>query len=591
MSDGVKKIAYSGYVPSERGVFSGLDFKQMISDALKKKEIPIKKAEDSISFNHEKVAALSQLQSLLNSFSSSLSNIKGINAGQIGTDLLQAKKVVLSSSNAEKADGFLKVTPGYNFPNENFTLEVTQLAQNRIVQTVGFSSISSSATNLSGNHDNVNLFTPGTFALNGSNITVAEGDTLQNVVNKINYYSSSTNVTAKIINPSASNFRIMLESSVVGSGSTITFNDVDNVLNNVFSPAAIQVGQNAIVKYNDNVIIEKPSNTINDFMEGLTINLYNPTTYSGQPFKVKVAVAEDVDKAIGGIEDFIAQYNALVKFITQQQGRDEDGNYYDSAKIRRDEYITNILSDIRSVAAELSFAEDSSLKIGVNYLDKVPANPSTNEPEYKGLLSLDKELMMQAMESDFKRVIKKFRFEVSGDISQLNVYKRGEDIRNGNVVLDINISRSAADIVRATYNGATFNMTFTPYDSMDLSKGGRIKGQNSTAMQGYEFGYSGLGTEVKNLQISQGVADHIFERIKEAASETSTTGRTIVENEILEIIKSNELYKNQITIHTERMQKEKDDLLMRYAEMEAKIAQYQSMMDFLTAQSDYLNKR
>jgi flagellar hook-associated protein 2 len=582
-------------MPSDRGVFLGLDFKQMINDALKKKEGPIKKAEETLSFNNEKVAALSQLQSFFNDFSTSLTKIKGLSLGETGEDLLQAKKVVMSASNGENADTFLRVTPGYNFDTENFTLEVTQLARNRILQSAGFTSITSSATNAVSDHTNVNLFTPGTFTINGQNVVVAAGDNLQNVVNKINSQTGVSNVSAKIINPAANDYRMMLESSIIGSGSVITLGDPDNVLNSVLSApnSVVQTEQNAIFKYNDNVLVEKSTNTITDFIEGLTIDLYN-ATISGSPaqsFKIKVAVVEDIDKAIAGIEDFVDSYNNVLKFITQQQGRDEDGNYYSTAKIQRDEYITNLLSDVRAVAAELAFVQDSSFKFGIRYIDETPANPQTNEPPYKGLLSLDSNMMRSAMQADFATVAQHFRFQMTGDVAQLNLYQRGEGIRSGNITLNIDINRTNYDIVRVTYNASTVNMTFQPYDAFDFTKGGRIIGQSGTLMEGYEFGYTGAGVEVKNLSITQGVADKIFERMREVSSTTATTGRTIIESEIVGLLSENANQKLQISTQIERMEKERNTLLARYSKMEAKAAQYQSMMDFLEAQSNAMTKK
>jgi flagellar hook-associated protein 2 len=595
MPPNIDKIHGVSPLPAEKGVFSGLDFHKMINDALKKKEAPIKQAEKSVLFNNEKVAALSQMQSLINSFSASLSNLKGLTLSETGTDLLKAKKVVLSSTNAEKPENFMRVTPGYNFKNENFTLEVTQLAQNRIMQTAGFTGITSSITNPVGDHSNINLFTPGTFSINGQNITVTLDDTVQSIVNKINSKTTSSNVSAQIINPASNDYRIVLQSSVIGVDSIITLTDPDNVLNNVLSApnALVQEGQNAIVKYNDTITINKPSNTITDFAEDLTIDLYNPTSSGNplQPFKIKVAVVEDLDKAMSGIEDFVDQYNQLVKFVTQQQGRDNNGNYYPTAKIQREDYITNLLSDIRSVAAELAYTNDSKLKFGIKYIQDTKANPQTNEPPYQGLLSLDKDALRSALQNNFSSIVKHFRFDISGDLSQLNIYKRGEGIRSGNIALDIDVGRTSGDVVRVTYNSSTVNMTFRPYDTFDFTKGGRLIGQAGTVMEGYEFGYNGNGIELKNLTINQGVADKIFERIREISSTTSGSGRTIIEGSIVNLLQDNIGKQIQIDTQIKQLERERDSLLTRYSQVEAKIAQYQSMMDFLDAQNDALNKR
>lgn len=575
-----------------------LNIEALVNMKLERLLEPVRQNEERVVVQNEKIVALGQLQSIVNTLQTCLDTIRGYAFGESSTDSLNGRKVSITSSAVSDASSFFNVSLDQSIAelsSNSFTIEVQKLAKNQIMQSVGFASISASATNLAGDHTNTALLTPGTFYLNGQSVTVSDGDSIQTFARKLNSISAATNVTAQIVNPSLNNYVMILESSVMGAGSAITFTDVDNVLNGVFSSpnAVLQSAQDAVMIYNNSITVTKPTNTITDFIPGVTFELFAETFYGNPPaqFKANVALEYDIEAAVTGVKNFVSNYNSIVKYITQQQAKDESGMYLESAKIRNDTYISNILADLKSIAGNIAYVNSSAYRIGVDYLDEVPANPSTQEPEYNGLLSIDETALRSALSSNFTTTVNLFRFNISGDTTNLMVYKRGQNITNQSIVIDVDITRPSTDIVRVTSGTSTTNMTFTPANPSDLTQGGTIRGISGSLMDGYVFGYTGLGVETKSINISQGVADKMYERLREVSSQTASTGQTVIMNEVSGLTSQVMDTRSQISEKIGRIEEYRQSLIERYSKLEAKRSKAEMMTMFIKEQTEFLTKK
>jgi flagellar hook-associated protein 2 len=565
------------------GLVSGVDVDSLINAAVEKKKTPVELAQKEVDFNLERIAAFGVLNNKLSRFQTALTNVKGLRFLESGTNTLDARVADLSSSSTSTPSNYLSVSVDSGASMGSFDISISQLAKNKIIQSSSFASSTTSATNAAASHSNTALFTAGTFQINGVSITIAQDASLVQIANTINLSSSQTNVQAQIINPASGDYRLVLKSTLTGSANGITFTDTDNVLNSLYSGGStvLQASQDAVFKYNNNVTVTKSSNTVNDFIDGVTFDL-KAVTNNGSSFNITVDVDHDIDTAVAGIKEFVDSYNDLMKFAAEQQGRDKNGNYYDTAKIQQHEYLSNIISDVSALAGKLAYVEDSANNFGIDfeYVATTNADPSKN----KNLLSLNEDQLRASLKSDFNTIKKQFDFEMTTNSDKLLVYGRGSKLDSASFSIDIDTSRSASDRVRVTYGGSTINMTFEANNAADLTQGATIKGVAGTVFEGYEFIYSGTGVDTISCNMTQGAADKIFNVVNAATKINTSTGTSIFQQDVISIAQDNAGMLKDIERKLTEIEAYKEELIEKYSRMEAELAKSNAILTMMDVQ-------
>lgn len=162
-------------------------------------------------------------------------------------------------------------------------------------------------------------------------VDVAAGDTLQDVADAIN--DANGDVSAGLIYDGSS-YYLSLTANETGAGNEIKItvddtgdsNDTDA---NGLSRLAYEKGvtENSLVQTRaainanvevDGIAISHASNTLDDVISGVTINLEkaNPTDTT------QLTIGRDVDAAVKTIESFVTAYNDVIKYINDNQGFD-----------------------------------------------------------------------------------------------------------------------------------------------------------------------------------------------------------------------------------------------------------------------------
>lgn len=146
-------------------------------------------------------------------------------------------------------------------------------------------------------------------------IVIGEEDSLRTIVNNINAETKKSGVQASIIDD-----RIILTDTSMGAREITISNDgVAEQLGFVKDGQVVSLtddtrGNDAVVMING-LEVESKSNQITDAVEGLTINLTNKHI----PGDVEViTVAQDVDKTVDAVKEFVDQYNSVMSFIKEQ---------------------------------------------------------------------------------------------------------------------------------------------------------------------------------------------------------------------------------------------------------------------------------
>ena len=606
--------------PSGRatGIMSGVNTKAMVDAAVQKRKAPIIAQENLINFNDEKVSALTQFNILLSTFQSSLTSIRGLKFSEDGVDAFQSKLVNLSTTSSEPPANYVSISADSTAALNNFSISINQLALKEILQSNVFTSNNMSATNELGMHDNSNLFTPGTLQLGDASVIINEGDSLLNIASKINSLSSTSNVTAQIVSPRFGNYIIILQAINPGVANSITINDPDNVLNNVFSGPnkTLQSAQDSIFTYNNLINVQRSSNLVTDFIQGVSFNLLNSTfitLYSPQTasstdpltgqatssttyaptqksFSINVNISGDVASAVRSVQEFVDNYNALVKFVTMQQGKDAQGHYYESAKIQRDDLVSNVMTEIIQFATQLTSVHGvTSNNVGLSLVTTF-ANSATGEPAYNNLLSLNQGMLALSLNSKFDSVRKLFELDIQTSSSDIIAQSSGNNINHGNLNLNIDINRQSDNIIIANLNNSVINMSFTPLNSNDLTKGGIIAGAANSPLDGYKFYYSGTGVESIDIAISQGVADKLNNVLQSLLSVNPASGLTPIQEDVGSLLNDNVDKQLYIQEQSKNIDIYKERLENKYIRMEKNLAKSNAILSLLDAQSKAMNK-
>ncbi|MFZ0390252.1 MAG: flagellar filament capping protein FliD [Calditrichia bacterium] len=280
-------------------------------------ERPIRRLEDQRSSIDKRLSLFNTLKTNLRSLQSLAKELSYNNA----TSIFSKRLATVSD------DSFLTVTATSSASITSHSIEVNQLAKaDKIV---------SSRFNISGN-DLASSLGAGTYtfdvAVNGESqqvsVDVAAGDDnetiLKNIVSGINN-SADIGITASVIHDSEDTMRLVFTSGETGldfqmglsdsSGSLLNTIGMDDsvIMNGTSGGRVYDPGELNAVLFIDNVRIERNSNTVEDALEGVTLNLQNAHQAGDPPLTLNVE--NDTESIKTKLQEFIDSYNKVMDFI------------------------------------------------------------------------------------------------------------------------------------------------------------------------------------------------------------------------------------------------------------------------------------
>jgi len=273
------------------GLATGLDTNNIIEQLMNAERAPLVRLEADKTWMNNRLAAFTELDTRLNSFQSSI-----VNLGD--KDQLQQRSVTTDSS-----DYFTATVSDTAILDTSYQVEVLTLAQvEKDYSDTGFASKTDQT------------FGAGTITINvdGTDQTIAitsgANNSLEGIMQAIN--DADIGVSASIINDGdATNpYRLTITGDTVGQA--ITISD-DTVGLGTFTES--QAASQAHIQV-DGLDIYSSSNTINDAIPGVTLNLVKADATA----TTKVSVALDNSSIKGKINAFATGYNDVISFITGQ---------------------------------------------------------------------------------------------------------------------------------------------------------------------------------------------------------------------------------------------------------------------------------
>lgn len=463
---------------------------------------------------------------------------------------------------------------------------------------------SAGATTLAGNIDNFlnvdNTITitqnpevpplrAGTFTLGGVEITLDEGDSLNNIKSKINAVSETSGVVADVVKVADGNYSLILKSKNTGIDNKIgEYGDGDagdplsgylQFGSDSIAFTQVQAARDSSITI-DGLTITRSSNSISDALSKVTFNLISDTPNSSTEITADITSDNDIVKS--GIEDFINAYNELKFFISKQSQKDENNNLAEGAVLGNESILSNLLRDVeselsRTVNGIMGSNPNSLFAVGISTID-FPGNTET--PATKNIFVLDESKFNNALTSDFEALRNVFSFNFQSNSSELSMFKRSNSTSLMNFKLDIDTSRANGQQVRVLDQDDNF-LFYAEYDS----PGRAIKGIDGTALAGLVLVYTGDGTDNVTVNMSHGIADRVYNTLDKYLKD----GTGVIETTAKSFSEENKRFNERIAEAEERLSVERDLLVDQFSRLETIISQANQIIGFLEAQRQSLN--
>ncbi|MGQ9365018.1 flagellar filament capping protein FliD [Azospirillum sp. ST 5-10] len=520
---------------------TGLDYDALIEAAVAQRLVPADRIETTITENEARIAAYTELQTLLLAVNDSLDGLR--NRGEsTGADenLFDTRTAYLSGGGSTSADDVLAVSVEDGTETGIYSVEVVQLATRHKIGAATTSS-QTAALGLSG--------TLSVGVAGGTAVAVAvDADmSLADLRDAINDESDTTGVKASIVQVSAGEYQLILTATDTGqeialddSGSGLTaglgFTDADGA----FANELVAV-QDAIIKV-DGVTITRDSNTIDDAVEGISFDLYS--ALPGETINVEVSA--DLAEIKTAITDFVDAYNALRAFVLTQQATSSDGTAGADATLFADSLLRQINAAVYdALNTSVTTADGDVLSLATLGLS-FDSDDNT--------LELDETALNEALTDNLEdvRLLLGLNMTASSNDLQLLRYDSGT-VRDTSFSLDIAVDDDG-NLVSASVDGDS--SLFEISDS-------RIIGVEGSAYEGLVFVYTGKSATV-DVSFSNGLAELMYSAIDGVANADDGSITEIVEqiednNATLEarverIQESAETYRSYLTAYYARLE-------------------------------------
>ncbi|MGA9060895.1 MAG: flagellar filament capping protein FliD [Terracidiphilus sp.] len=146
------------------------------------------------------------------------------------------------------------------------------------------------------------------------------GTTLSDLESYINANSTALGVNASIVTNSDGTSSLSLTSNTAGSAGTLTVDSGLTDSSTALAYTSAVSGSNASLTV-DGVNLTSASNTVANLIPGVTFQLL-----SASPDPVQVVIANDNTDVESTVNQFVTDYNSLIRAINTQEGKDSSGN-------------------------------------------------------------------------------------------------------------------------------------------------------------------------------------------------------------------------------------------------------------------------
>jgi len=364
---------------SAPGVGSGLDVNSIVTQLMAIERQPLNRLESDKQGLEARLSAFGRLKSALTTFQDALDTLKSLDAFEVYKAESSDEAAFTATANSSAATGFNDI-------------QVVSLAE---AHKMGSASIpDTGATALGTANDQI------TIAVNGSAFSVAAGGmTLSQLRDAINDAPDNVGVSATIISENSSSHRLVLTSNETGNQNAMDVSFSGSLGSDLgLSDINVRTELDAELLVDGLYTITRSSNTIDDAIAGITLNLAGETTGS-----VKLDVSRDVESVKASVQAFVDAFNELK-------------TTFDSlSDVGSDLEADNTLRGIENQLQGVFNTVPSGLTGSFSYLSQIGVSFRRD-----GTLALDSDDLQSAISTDFAGMAELFAHDDQGYLFRLD---------------------------------------------------------------------------------------------------------------------------------------------------------------------------
>lgn len=564
------------------GLGNGTDFKQLIEGLVKIERTHINTLEAWKESWETKVEMFQELGTKLVSLESTLKSMDTM-------DEFTAKNV--SSSDEDS----LTATAGSSALLTSHSIEINQLAKNDIhVTNSGVSSLSDSVFTSSGSF---------TFSYQGESVTlsnIAAGTTMTGFVNLINNHADSRDkIRATTINDGTTH-HLQIYGLDLGAESQVIVSNTSGMIFSAGDFGETQDAQDSQIKVDGfppgaSDWIERSSNSVNDVIDGVTLNLKKTTASNAA---VNIGITTDIEGIKENVRTFVDQNNevrTMIKQLTDVDTTGEEakgsiltGNY--GVELLIGQRLKEVISG-KGIGFQYWTETSPDNYTGDRYSALSQLGILTNADTGSaniGLLEIDEDELSEALSTDPDAVVELFSANYLGESDSPEVQYLSH-INGSTEAGDYNVQYtvSGGQLVSATINGnaasvdaSTWQITGaggTPEAGMALEVENRADGT---------YGNSDPdASDAINVYLKLGKTGEMVDVLKDMTGEQGPL--KILEDNYDSIIKNIE---KKIDYEENRIDLYERNLRDRYARLDALLGRYDQMSGQLASSVNQLSK-
>lgn len=553
-------LSTSNGTPRLGGTASKLDTESILNATFEAKRLPAVRLENRTTKNEEKIQALEDMRTLLDRLklaADALRNPPGF-FGANG-NAFETKQAFFSSSTGVPPGELVGVAVANSAAAGSFDLRVSQLATAAKLATIG----TTSAAQTLGDAWNGGAAFSGTLeiGLDGgptASIPVDDGMTIYDLRDRINGERATTGVRASVLKVSDSEFRLVMTAETTGR--PITLGDHSGIAGGL-QTSELQAAQPAIFEV-DGVEITRLANQVDDVLPGVTVNLFKADPGTTLTVSIEPSLGDIKEKIAG----FVQAYNEFRDFVAAQSAVDASGRPAAEAVLYGDQTMRSLASGLGGligggVAGLAPDALASLRAIGI-------------ELDASNRLKVDDSKLDNALLTRLDDVRNIFEFKFQSSSSQLSVFARSNALSATDLTIEITDDDADGVPEAVTINGVAATID-----------GSTIKGAKGTPFEGLELIWTGKGSTSIDVQVSQGIADRVFNFVGPTTNKLGGSISRAVDN----LKDVNSSYAKQIERIEERAVRARDLLLERFTAMEAALAMANTMLSQIRAQIDAMS--
>lgn len=558
------------------GGASGIDTESLITGLTDAKRIPAVKLEEDLESNANKITAFSDFKQLLATFQASVNTLRNPpGVGNDADDLFSYVSATTTSSSAIPADSYISVStqPGSSAGSFDIT-EITSVASAK-KQTIN------EVFAISDQYQQVVHTTPGAgqlgagdISINGTTITLEDGDSLYDVAAKFNAVSSDTGIEASFLKQADNAYKIVFSATETGTNADFDMAALDtNSLFSQFTFATTQTASDAVFIM-DGITFTRQSNTVDDVVDGVTFALKQKMTDGTNLY---IDVDPDTETIKNGIVAMIDSYNELKVFYAKQTEMGDDGKPLEESHLASNSTASNIMMNIgdilSGVVKGIVDEEFNNLSdIGITFTDY---EGDAETPEIANAMTLDIQKLDNVLKNNFEEVRKVFEFDFTSDSSKLQVFSRANSVSLSSFELQIDVG---AMIAKAVSGETVIDLEI---NAITGGSGYSIDGLEGTDLEGLELIYTGSTNDNINVTMSMGIADAMYNELDSSLDEESGS----LTMEMTSLSEKNERYEEEITRIDARIESYRDMLLLKFSILEQAITSVNTILMTLDAQA------